>query len=366
MARKITGDPGLDAMIRQSEKQFGQELIRKEGYPPADSISTGSIKLDIALGIGGVAKNRIIEIMGTESSGKTSLSLAIASQWQKQDPDRWLLIIDLEYSIDAKFLQSFGINTDKVLHVRIDEAEKALQIARDWPKSGKIGMCIFDSVGGAQTAALAKKDIGSADPGGIAKMMHDTLRSVKSTSSEQNCTYIFLNQITYKIGVMFGNPETTPGGTALLYYASQRLKLMPHKESSSLANAHLIRVKCAKNKSAPPFEDRIEIDFVYAKGPDRYLDLINVAKEYKLLRMVTGSAKYKMEPDGEEIVIAGIDSPDISPAGAAGMYAQFEKDPEFYEAFRLAVLKAAGVRFEHVEEEENEEDFVDSTEMLEE
>jgi recombination protein RecA len=205
MSAKVTGETALDALIRAVNKQFGREVISNEKYEKADPTPTGSIQLDIALGIGGVPQGRIIEILGEESSGKTSLALSMLSQWQVNNPDKWVLIVDIEHSIDDAFMLGFGINIDKVIHVRTDSAEEALQCVRDLPKSGHVGWVIFDSVGGAQTAKMQQKDVGSADVGGISKLMHDVLRSIVSTGSNNDCTFVFLNQITYKIGVMFGN-----------------------------------------------------------------------------------------------------------------------------------------------------------------
>lgn len=188
---------------------------------------------------------------------------------------------------------------------------------------------------------MQQKDVGAADVGGISKLMHDVLRSINKTASVTDCTYVFLNQITYKIGVMFGNPETSPGGKALAYYACMRFKLLNHKESENMGNAHLVRVKCAKNKCAPPFQGVIEIDFVYSKGPDKYMDLINVAKEYKLVRMVHHAAKYKLAVTGDEVIVPGIDDPEIKPAGAAGLYKLLSDTPELYNQLRSAVLDIA-------------------------
>ena len=205
--KKITGVPELDAMIAQLNKKFEKEIITEEPYKPQGAIPTGSAALDAALGVGGLAKGIVAEVLGEPSSGKTSFALQVLKNAQAQrEPDSDIrdILIDIEHTSTEEFIQGFGVNTSKLIHVRPETAEQALQIARDLPKTGKVGVVIIDSVGALETSKKQQKDVGEIEPGGIAKLMHDTCRSISKTASETGTTFLFINHITYKIGVMYG------------------------------------------------------------------------------------------------------------------------------------------------------------------
>lgn len=301
----ITGIPELDAQIAALTKTFGEDLFTQK-FEQANPIPTGSIDLDAACRIGGIPRGRIIEVYGHESSGKTSLCMSIASQYLNirnsiGHENRKILIIDLEHSITDKFIEGFGIELDDVVHVRPRTAAQALMIARDLPKSGGIGVVIFDSVAAGQTEKQMEKDFNSADVGGISKIMHEALRTISKVAPDTETTYLFINQVTYKIGVMFGNPETTTGGKALPYYASMRLGLMNGKPHPQVPRSLLMRVKITKTKVGEPWsEGPIEIAFRYGRGPDPVFDTMQAAKNYKILRHAGKANMVKWDPRSED------------------------------------------------------------------
>lgn len=317
--KKVTGVPEIDSMIAGFNKNFTKDAIEElTKYDLRGAISTGSIALDKATGIGGIPMGRITEILGENSGGKTSLAMQIltnAQEMRKTDGDMETmdLVIDLERTITDKFMRGFGIDTDRVLHLRPSSAEAALQLAKDLPKSGKIGVVIFDSVAAGQSLRQQKRNIGEADVGGISKLMHDTLRSVVNTSEETGTTYIFINQITYKIGVMFGNPETSPGGEALKFYSSMRLKMMAGKAAPNVPGAMLMRVKFYKNKVAAPFQGQVPIVFYYGKGVDRDAEVMDLARTAGILKHSAGQSKVQWSGELEHETI----HPDV-PRGRLG------------------------------------------------
>lgn len=306
--KKVTGIAEVDSLLAGMSKKFGHDVATTESFNAPEAIPTGAGKLDRALGIGGVARGRIIEVIGEPSGGKTSLCFQIVANAQalraENGSDRIDLVIDLEHTITDEFMRGFGVDTDKVLHVRPTSAEEALQLARDLPKTGKIDMVVFDSVAAGQSLRQQKRDIGEADVGGISKLMQDAVRSVSKTCERHDTTYLFINQVTYKVGIQFGDPRTTPGGQALKYFSTQRLMLLASKPSPGQSGAFDMRVRVTKNKCAPPYYDSspITFPFFYGKGCDRVMNVMSDAKELGLINHSAGRSKICWNPLADEPV----------------------------------------------------------------
>lgn len=302
-----TGIPALDAIIKTTSKKFGKDFSGQD-WGDVDGITTGSIKLDSLLEIGGIPEGRVTEIFGWQSSGKTSLALNIIALRQKyraanEITDKRDLIIDLEFSLTTKFIEGFGIDMNQIIWVRPDTAEEALQIAIDYPKSGAIDMVLFDSVDAAQNNKMLSRNVGENDVGGISKDMNFALRQICKIAPEHNTTYIFINQIKQNPGQMMGNPNVTTGGNALKFYAMLRLELMTNKPSPNLSGAMIMRIKLNKTKISNPVAGKaIELDFVYGKGFDPQFDLMMYAKELEMLRLGTGN-KLRWTPNDEPVTI---------------------------------------------------------------
>jgi recombination protein RecA len=305
--KKVTGIAEVDTMLASIGNKFGKpDMFDDLDFHFQGSIPTGSAALDAALQVGGLPKGGITEILGEPSGGKTSLALCILANAQIQraaagDDETIDVVIDVEQTITEEFMQGFGVNTDKVLHVRPDTAEEALQIARDLPKTGKIGVVIFDSVAAAQSSKAQAKDMGEVEIGGLAKLMHDACRSISKTCAKTNTTMIFINQITYKIGVMHGNPETSPGGNALKYYSICRLKVMRMNPCPSQPDAGQMRVKIEKTKVGNPYgSDPVEFTFYYGRGPDPVSETLEMARTMGFLRHSAGQSKMRRDLLSEE------------------------------------------------------------------
>jgi recombination protein RecA len=272
-------------------------------YEKVETIPTGSISLDQCLGVGGIPNDRIIEIFGPPSAGKTSLSLQIVSQYVATEGyDRPPVYIDLERTTGLDLVRSMGIDPEKMIFCYPDTAEEALQLAQDLGKTGKVGLVIFDSIDAAQSEKETKRLMNEVGVGDLPRLLSKALRSISKISVDNKCCYIFINQIRMNIGVMYGNPETTSGGNALPFYCSVRLRVSS-KPSSAAENAIAMKVKIVKNKVAPALNKVAEFDFICAKGTDKYVDIINYAKDIGFIRFAGPSCKYFDPETGEELVL---------------------------------------------------------------
>ncbi|MEK7351663.1 MAG: recombinase RecA, partial [Nitrospirota bacterium] len=302
MAEKDDKKRALDLALSQIEKQYGKGAIMKLGGAdaPVDipAISTGSLGLDIALGVGGLPRGRVAEIFGPESSGKTTLTLHVIAEAQKAGGTA--AFIDAEHALDLSYAKKLGVQVDDLLVSQPDTGEQALEIAETLVRSGAIDVIVVDSVAALVPRAEIEGEMGDAHMGLQARLMSQALRKLTAAISKSQTTLIFINQIRMKIGVMFGNPETTTGGNALKFYASVRLdirRIESIKEGQEVTGSR-VRVKVVKNKMAPPFK-QAEFDIMFAQGISKTGELVDLGVEKKVVEKSGAWYSYQGERLGQ-------------------------------------------------------------------
>jgi recombination protein RecA len=292
----------LDLALSTIEKQFGKGAIMRldsaEAAEKIPAISTGSLGIDLALGVGGIPQGRIIEIYGPESSGKTTLTLHIASECQKTGGT--VAFIDAEHALDTVYAAKLGVDIPNTLISQPDSGEQALEIADMLVRSGAVNLLIVDSVAALTPKAELEGDMGDSHMGLQARLMSQALRKLTGSIARSNCTVIFINQLRMKIGVMFGNPETTTGGNALKFYASVRMDI---RRTGALKDGEEVignrtKVKIVKNKVAPPFRE-VEFDIMYGAGISKEGDLLDVAANEGIVEKAGAWYSYNNQKVGQ-------------------------------------------------------------------
>ena len=322
----------LEAAVSLIEKNYGKGSIMKLGSKTnvdIEAISTGSLGLDIALGIGGVPKGRIIEIYGPESSGKTTLATHIVAESQKQGGN--CAFIDAEHALDPAYAKKLGVNLEELLISQPDTGEQGLEIADSLIKSGGIDVLIIDSVAALVPRAELEGDMGDSLPGLQARLMSQALRKLTSSIAQSNTLVVFINQLRMKIGVMFGSPETTTGGNALKFYSSVRMdirRIGAIKDKDEIIG-NQTRVKIVKNKVAPPFKV-VEFDLMYGKGISKVGELVDLGAKADIIEKSGAWYAYKGEKIGQ---------------GKENAKLYLEKNPKIAEEVEKAVReKAASIK----------------------
>jgi len=310
-------EKALDLAINQIDRQFGKGAIMKMGgdhISISDNvISTGCLSLDVALGVGGIPRGRIIEIFGPESSGKTTLTLHVVAEAQKAGG--YAAFIDAEHAMDPEYAKNLGINLDELLVSQPDSGEQSLEITETLVRSGALDVIVIDSVAALVPRAELEGEMGDSHMGLQARLMSQALRKLTGTVNKSNTTVIFVNQIREKIGVMFGNPETTPGGRALKFYSSVRMdirRIATLKDGTNMVG-NRTRVKVVKNKVAPPFK-MTEFDIMYGKGISKEGDIIDLAIQGEIVEKMGAWFSYgdmKIGQGKENSKKYLLDNPDI-------------------------------------------------------
>lgn len=291
----------LDTAIKQLEKQFGKGAVMRLGenkHMNVEHISTGSLSLDVALGIGGLPRGRIVEIYGPESSGKTTLSLHCIAEGQKNGGN--VAFIDVEHALDPVYAEALGVNINELLVAQPDTGEDALEIAEGLIRSGAIDVIVIDSVAALVPKAEIEGEMGDSHVGLHARLMSQALRKLAGAINKSNCVAIFINQLREKVGVIYGNPEVTTGGRALKFYSSVRIEI--RKGEAIKVNGEIIgnhtKAKVVKNKLAPPFKVA-EFDIMYGEGISREGELLDLAVEAEVVQKAGAWFSYKSQRLGQ-------------------------------------------------------------------
>lgn len=332
MGTDLNKEKAIDLALGQIEKQFGKGSIMRLGadaiIPDIPTVSTGSLGLDIALGVGGIPRGRVIEIFGPESSGKTTLALHVISEAQKGGGIA--AFIDAEHALDVSYARKLGVKAEDLLISQPDTGEQALEITEMLVRSGAIDVVVIDSVAALTPRAEIEGDMGDSHMGLQARLMSQALRKLTATISKSMTIVIFINQIRMKIGVMFGNPETTTGGNALKFYSSVRLdirRIASIKEGQDIVGGRT-KVRVVKNKVAPPFKE-VEFDIIYGEGISREGDLLDVATSYNLVEKSGSWYSY-----GEERIGQGRENSKLF----------LKEHPEIAEEIKVKILDRCGLK----------------------
>ena len=335
----------LTAALSQIEKQFGKNSVMRLGDQPTEliqAISTGSLGLDIALGIGGLPKGRIVEIYGPESSGKTTLTLQVIAECQRAGGTA--AFVDAEHALDPSYAKKLGVDVDNLLVSQPDNGEQALEIADMLVRSGAVDVIVIDSVAALTPRAEIEGEMGDSHMGVQARLMSQALRKITGNAKRSNCLVVFINQIRMKIGVMFGSPETTTGGNALKFYASVRLdirRIGQVKDGDEVVGSET-RVKVVKNKVAPPFREA-EFQIMYGEGTNRLGELVDLGVKQDIIQKSGAWYAYKGNKIGQ---------------GKANVIKHFEEHPAIAEEIEAEVrrqLLALPAPVGHGEEENTDE-----------
>ena len=350
MSENLEKKKALEAAMGQIEKQFGKGSIMKLGDFQAmniEAIPTGALSLDVALGIGGIPRGRIIEIFGPESSGKTTLALHAIAEAQKMGGEA--AFIDAEHALDPVYAKNLGVDIDNLIVSQPDTGEQALEIAEALIRSGAIDIIVVDSVAALVPKAEIDGDMGDSHIGLQARLMSQALRKLAGAINKSKSVIIFINQLREKVGVMFGNPETTPGGRALKFYASVRLdirKIENIKQDGEVVG-NRAKVKVIKNKVAPPFREA-EFDIVYGKGISKEGNILDLAVNLDIIEKSGAWFSYKGEKIGqgrENVKIYLHDNPNI----------MSEIEKKIRDNFNTAFEKSLGESIEDKEQDEEPE-----------
>ena len=296
-------EKALEAAIKQIEREYGQGAVMKLGDAQqkmnVQTISTGSLSLDMALGVGGVPRGRIIEIYGPESSGKTTIALHVIAEAQKQGGICGF--IDAEHALDPTYAKNIGVDIDNLYISQPDSGEQALEICDTMVRSGAIDVIIVDSVAALVPKKELEGEMGDSVVGLQARLMSQALRKLTAQISKSTCVVIFINQLREKVGVLYGNPETTTGGRALKFYSSVRMEVRKSgdsiKQGSDIVGSH-VKIKISKNKVAPPFKT-VELDMMFGRGISREGDLLDVAAKEDIVEKSGAWYAYKGEKIGQ-------------------------------------------------------------------
>ena len=337
--KKITGIPEIDAIANSIGKKFGKPELMSLGpkYEKVEVVSTGSISLDAVLGVGGLPVDRGVEIYGPPSAGKTSLSLQIVKSYvDTYGYEKVPVFVDLERTTGLDLITSMGIDAAKMVFCYPDTAEEALQLCQDLGKTGKVGVIIFDSIDAAQSERDTKRLMNEMGVGDLPKLLSKALRSISKISVDHQCLYLFINQTRTNIGVMYGNPETTSGGKAIPFYSSVRLRVSS-KPSSDAPNTLAMKVKVVKNKVAPALNRVAEFNFECAKGTDKVMDLIGLAKDLGKVRFAGSAVKWFNPSNSEEETLCT--------GGKLGLKSLITEDARYFEHFKLLCTDQESTHF---------------------